>query len=101
MTQSNSWIKTKDPTAKVISALVTQLSNLEKRLEENNCSTSVALATNGNRKGTLRITVWRTQKGEDSVFCDGKQWYWCSKHKTEGLSNEEELLWEQIEGTLS
>lgn len=89
MTESNSWKKSKNPSAKIISALATQVSNLEKRLEEHDASAKTALATldkgQGSGKATLCIPVWRTIKGAMEVTRDRKTWYWCPHHVKEGL----------------
>ena len=82
MMQSNSWKKSEDPSAKVISALVTQVKNLEDKL--NMSGTNSAHATSSTNP-QLRIPVWRTQKIGDKIDKDGKTWWWCPHHKKEGL----------------
>ena len=80
-----------DPSAKVISVLATQVTNLEKRLEEQSSSTEAALVAHGNGNGkgkgkvTLRIAIWRTEKGAAEVTRDGKKWYRCPHYVKEGI----------------
>ena len=82
MTKAQTWKKTEDPSAKVISALTTKVNFLEEKL--NLASNNSAHATTaGNPK--LKIPVWRTEKKGDSVQRDGKTWWWCPHHKKEGL----------------
>ena len=81
MFKAQTWKKTEDPSAKVISALTTKLNYLEEKL---NSSAPSALATSA-EKPELKIPVWRTEKKEASVQRDGKTWWWCPHHKKEGL----------------
>ena len=83
MSLAKNWKKTEDPSSKIVSALVTKVSSLEKLLEEKNGG-ATALATSS-EKPKLAFPEWRTKKGKDSVNRDGKQWWWCPHHKKEGL----------------
>ena len=84
MSKANQWKKTEDPSSKVISALVTKVQSLEDKLGAATNKSAHATST-ASAPATLKIPVWRTIKEGDSVFRDGKTWYWCSKHKKEGL----------------
>lgn len=84
MVQATRWKKTEDPSSQIISALTTKVENLEMALSTaTTSSTTTPSATNANPK--LRIPVWRTMKTEDKVVRDGKTWWWCPKHKVDGL----------------
>ena len=80
MSQANQQKKTEDSSSKVISALVTQVKNLEHKL---NSKPSTLLTEKGNYK--LKLPVWRTKKEGDKVNQEGKTWWWYPHHKKEGL----------------
>ena len=84
MKQATRWTKTEDPASKIISALTTKIDNLELALSAHTSSQTTAPSTS-DTKPKLRIPEWRTIKKGDKVDRDGKTWWWCPKHKAEGL----------------
>ena len=81
MNLASRWKKTEDPSAKVISALTTKITDLEQKFQAN--------ATNnvnfGASKPKLHIPVWRTENKGEMCQRDRNTWYWCPHHKKEGL----------------
>ena len=87
MSNANRWKKTEDPSAKLISALVTQVKSLEDKLEKGTPlkanATNHSSGTNGKEK--LLIPEWRTKNEGPKCDCDGMTWYWCPHHFKKGL----------------
>ena len=90
MSKAKRWKRTEDKSSKVISALATKVTELEKQL----ASGGAAHATSGSgggsgggnkKKPKLMIPEWRTVKKGASVEKDGKTWHWCPHHFKEGL----------------
>ena len=79
MIMAKRWKKSKDPSAKVILALATQVSNLEQKLQVHSTDAS------SSNKPKLHIPMWRTENKGEKCGRDGKTWYWCPHHKKEGL----------------
>ena len=86
MKQAKRWKRTKDPSAKVISALVTEVNDLKSMINEKG-SKLQANATNNESKGKPKLFVpdWRVENKGEQVDHDGTTWYWCHHHKKEGL----------------
>ena len=78
------WKKTEDPSAKVISALMTKVASLEGKISSSS-GKHHANATDKSKTPKLHIPQWRTEKKGDKVDKDGKTWWWCPHHKREGL----------------
>ena len=90
MNLASRWKKSEDPSAKVISALVTQVNNLEQKLARtNNNQANVTNNSNSPSKEIpkLMIDEWRIKHEGPSCVCNGKTWYWRPHHKKAGLFN--------------
>lgn len=67
---------------KHIMTLTTKIDELEKKLSQSSFNQSGGGSNSGEVKG---IANWRKTKTHgDEVFKDGKQWYWCTRHKRDG-----------------
>ena len=82
MVQAKTWKRTEDPSAKVISALATQVQNLKDQMSQ---SSALATTAGNQNKPKLMIPQWRTEKKGERCDRDGKTWWWCPHHKKEGL----------------
>ena len=87
MINANRWKKTEDPSAKLISALVTQVKSLEEQVANGAKPQANATDQSSNTKGPekLLIPVWRTKNVGPSCERDGATWWWCPHHKKPGL----------------
>lgn len=81
MSKAKRWKKTEDKSSKVISALATKVTQLEKQLSTDKS----AHATSGGSNAKLMIPEWRTKKKGNSIEKDGKTWHWCPHHVKKGL----------------
>lgn len=79
------WKKTEDPSAKVISALMTKVALLESKISSNSSNLQANATGATTTKPKLLIPKWRTVKKGDKVDKEGKTWWWCPHHKKEGL----------------
>ena len=79
------WKKTEDPSAKVISALVTKVASLEGKIASSSSTFQANATDSSSSKPKLHIPEWRTIKKGEKLDKDGKTWWWCPHHKKEGL----------------
>ncbi len=83
MVEDKSWGKV-DPKDAVIMALTTKITALEKKVAAptNPLPKNTALATSG---PASNIDAWRKKFDGASKEVNGRKWYWCPKHKLEGV----------------
>ena len=67
MLLSKRWKKTKDPAAKVISALMTKVASLEGKLASSSSKNQANVTFSSLKNAKLHIPEWRTVKNGDKV----------------------------------
>ena len=81
MVKQGSW-RSKEASDSKMVALLTKVSDLEAKLQKSSSGASAGKKGSGSY---FTLEDWRLHFDGDSKLVDGKMWYWCKKHKQEGL----------------
>ena len=83
MVMQGNWKNVDGKDSKMV-ALLTKVNDLEEKLK-NRSSTSNQPTSGQPSNKFFTLDVWRMKYDGDSKVVDGKTWYWCKRHKQDGV----------------